>query len=150
MRALLVPHNGSPRIIELEQEKGGSTVRALQAEVKGNFEVVQLSDGLGDLWLNEDGMYVCFDTVVDEAGKEHRIPQTNELATYLARNAGALTYGVLGDAVITGPVGRRGETTEVLGTTVRYINRLVGVKHDGILLPNDWNGWGDPPFEEGS
>jgi hypothetical protein len=124
MKALLVPSDGNPRIVELADDD-----KALRDLIGGYVEMVRLADGLGLMWVDEDGK---------DKGLE-----VNQLATWLGRQAGTRRDDfVVGTCVITDS--KPPDLAEVKGTTVRYLNRLVGVYDEsGAMLPDDWNGWGD-------
>lgn len=129
MRAMLIPHNGPPAMIDLPED--GGRLKALQRHVGGLVEVVALRQLGADLWANDNGKYECRDWVPGENGADgHFQPQINPLATFLARNEESIhpTDYIAGNVVMTGPPGSEGETTPVTADACSVVLALVELK----------------------
>lgn len=107
-RVLVICTDGVTRNERWPVRADGSILAGLQEAVGGLVDVVSLTDQV-DLWVNDEGLYVC---------------EPNPFATLVASGFGRWTQPYLGTAVFTGGVDGEGRTLS-LGDEV--VEALLGV-----------------------
>lgn len=60
MKGMLIPVDGEPKEIDIEQDNEGSTLDSLQRLVGGNIEPFDVIFGDGiSVYVNEEGLFTC-------------------------------------------------------------------------------------------
>ena len=131
MRALVIPHDGSPvRELDVPRE---DALDVLQRAVGGFIEALPLPehvdmDGTATAYVNEDGKHQLF---TDPEGEVHNGLPINRRATDLLVPGVGLFWGdwIAGDLVVVGFDARRGVHRDIpapVERTIRLIAREAG------------------------